>query len=578
MVFKFLKKYWLLIVVTVSLVAVQAITNLCLPDLTSNIVDKGIAKGDTKYILQLGVKMLLFSGIGILASIIASYTAANVSMKYGRDLRNAVFKKIEDFSLVELSKFSPATLLTRTTNDVVQVQQATVFILRMVVMAPIMAVGGILMAVNKDPKLTAVLGVTLPAMLVFMFIIVKIVSPLFKSLQEKIDKINLVMRERVTGIRIIRAFDNEENEVKRFTQVNEDLTKTALKVNRIAALIFPVLTIALNFTVIAIIWLGTKQVDIGKIQVGTIMAVMQYVLQIMFSFIMLSVIFIFLPRASVSAKRIDEVLTLEPSIVVKSGAEKLDKNESIEIEFRNVTFYYPGAKEPALKDVSFKILPGEIAAIVGPTGSGKSTILNLIMRFYEPTSGEIFINGKNIKNIDIKQLRELVGYAIQKPIIFTDTIFENVRFKRPWVTDKDVNWACDIAQVNEFAEKMPEKLQTVLTEGGTNLSGGQKQRISLARAIAGRPKLYLFDDTFSALDFKTDARIRLRLFKEIKCATVLIVAQRVSTVLNSDKIVVIKDGKVDGIGNHKELLKTSETYREIVHSQIAEEEAGERNG
>jgi ATP-binding cassette subfamily B protein len=575
------KKYWLLIITTVTLVAVQAIISLYLPDLMSKIVDKGITRGDVDYIWSIGSKMLLVSLISVIAAIIASYTSSIVSMRLGRDLRNSVFEKVSSFSLEEMNKFSTSSLITRTTNDVVQIQQATVMILRMVVMAPIMAVGGIVMAVNKDAKLTGILAISLPVMLGGLGLIAAIVAPLFKSMQKKIDKLNLVVRERVTGIRVIRAFNKEWYEKKRFSDANIDLTKTALWVNRMASILFPYMLVVMNFTTLAIIWFGAKQIDAGNLQVGQMMAVMQYVLQIMFSFIMISVIFIFLPRASVSAKRITEVLSVEPKVIdPKALGKQITWFESSEptdikgiVEFENVTFAYPGAKEPVLSEISFKAEPGKITAIIGSTGSGKTTLLNLIPRFYDVTLGSVKIDGTDVREIPFDVLRRIIGYATQKPVIFTGSIRENIKFGRAWVTDEMVERAADIAQVLEFASKYPEGLDYHIEQAGLNLSGGQKQRISLARAIAGMPRIYLFDDTFSALDFKTDAKIRLRLFKEAKDATVIVVAQRVATIMNADQIIVLKDGKIVGIGSHSKLMKTNEIYREIVYSQLSKEEA-----
>lgn len=575
------KKYWLLIITTVTLVAVQAIISLYLPDLMSKIVDKGITRGDVDYIWSIGGKMLLVSLISVIAAVIASYTSSIVSMGLGRDLRNSVFEKVSSFSLEEMNKFSTSSLITRTTNDVVQIQQATVMILRMVVMAPVMAVGGIIMAVNKDAKLTGILAISLPVMLGGLGLIAAIVAPLFKSMQKKIDKLNLVVRERVTGIRVIRAFNKEGHEKKRFSDANMDLTRTALWVNRMASILFPYMMVVMNFTTLAIIWFGAKQIDAGNLQVGQMMAVMQYVLQIMFSFIMISVIFIFLPRASVSAKRITEVLSVEPKVIDPKVLGKQitwfedSKPTDIKgiVEFENVTFAYPGAKEPVLSEISFRAEPGKITAIIGSTGSGKTTLLNLIPRFYDVTFGSVKIDGIDVREIPFDVLRRIIGYATQKPVIFTGSIRENIKFGRDWVTDEMVERAADIAQVLEFASKYPEGLDYHIEQAGLNLSGGQKQRISLARAIAGMPRIYLFDDTFSALDFKTDAKIRLRLFKEAKDATVIVVAQRVATIMNADQIIVLQDGKVVGIGTHSELMKTNEIYREIVYSQLSKEEA-----
>ncbi|WP_041083730.1 ABC transporter ATP-binding protein [Thermotoga profunda] len=577
-VFRYLKPYFWLVIITVALVIVDSYVTLYLPDLMSQIVDKGITKGNIDYIWQVGGKMLLVSLVQVLAIILMSLTSAKAAMAAGRDLRNDLYRKIQSFSLAEIDRFSTASLITRTTNDITQIQQALVMIQRMVIRAPIVAIGSIIMAISKDAKLTMILLITVPIALVAMYFIFSKTMPLFKSMQKKIDRLNLVLRERVTGIRVIRAFNKEEYEKNRFEQANEDLTQTALKVNRIGAIIFPIMMIVMNFTVIALIWFGAKQIDLGKLQVGSMMAVMQYVMQILFSFVMISMIFVFLPRASVSAQRAVEVLQTEPT--VKEPENPVIPEGKGVIEFENVTFHYPGAKETALQDISFKAEPGKVTAIIGSTGSGKTTMLNLILRFYDVTEGSVKIDGVDVRRIPLEKLRNMIGYAPQKAIIFSGTIADNIRFGRNQLTNEDIFNAAEIAQVNEFAQKMPDGLNTTIAQGGTNLSGGQKQRISIARAIAAKPKIYLFDDTFSALDFKTDARVRTRLFKETKDATVIIVAQRVATIMHADQIIVLKDGKIRGIGTHKELMQTNEVYREIVLSQISEEEAvgGELNG
>ena len=603
MLTKYFSRYWLLITVTVLLVVVQAVISLYLPDLMSNIVDKGITKGDVDYIWKVGGQMLLYSLISAIAAIVGSYTSSIVSMGIGRDLRGAVFEKVNSFSLEEINKFSTASLITRTTNDVTQIQQATMMMLRMVAMAPVMAIGGIAMSVNKDAQLTSVLFISIPIMFAGLGLITWIVVPWFRSMQTKIDRLSLVLRERVTGIRVIRAFNKEEHEKKRFTEANNDLTNTALKINRVASLLFPYMMIVMNFTTILIIWFGAKQIDIGKLQVGQMMAVMQYVMQIMFSFIMISVIFIMLPRANVSANRIKEVLAVEPKVkdpylssstpdsnngknarntrsaegerfVNSAWYMKIGKSENVkgEVEFDNVTFSYPGAGEPVLENISFKALPGKVTAIIGSTGSGKSTLLNLIPRFYDVTSGSVKIDGVDVREFPLETLRKNIGYATQKAMIFSGTIRDNIRFGREWITDQMIEHAADIAQVMEFASKYPEGLDYYIDQSGLNLSGGQKQRVSIARAIAGKPKIYLFDDTFSALDFKTDANVRLRLFKETSDATVIIVAQRVATIMQADQIIVLEDGKVVGIGTHAELIENNEVYRDIVNSQLSREE------
>ncbi len=576
-VLAYLKPYKWLAILTVALVVLESYITLYLPDLMSKIIDKGIATGNIDYIWQVGGKMLLFSGLGIAAMILASHTSATVSMGVGKDLRRDLFGKVQSFSLHEIDKFSTASLITRTTNDVVQIQQAVFMMLRMVIRAPALAIGGVIMALSKSPSLTKVLLLTVPLTLAIFFVVYKIAAPLFQKVQEKIDKLNLVLRERVTGVRVIRAFDRDEREKQRFEQANFDLTRTALKTNRLMAVVFPLITVIMNFTIIAIIWFGAKQIDLGKLQVGSMMAVMQYVMQIMFALFFISAILIFLSRASVSAKRILEVLETKPSITDPSDQVVGEINGTI--EFENVSFAYPGAKEPVLKNISFKAEPGKVTAIIGSTGSGKSTILNLILRFYDVTEGLIKLDGVDIRKLPLNILRSSVGYAPQRPIIFATSIAENIRFGRQ-ISDEQLFEAAEIAEVNEFASKMSEGLNTEIAQGGTNISGGQKQRISIARAIAAKPKIYLFDDTFSALDFRTDARIRKKLFSNLRDATVIVVAQRVATIMHADQIIVLKDGEIKGIGKHEELLRQNQVYREIVLSQISEEEAlgGENNG
>ena len=568
--FKYLKPYLWQVILIVVLVAIQAILNLYLPDLMSDIVNKGVVRGNVSYIWRTGGKMLFVASFGIAAAILASFFSSRTSMGFGKDLREKIFKKVENFSLHEIDKFSTASLITRTTNDVTQIQQAVFMIFRMVIMAPIMATGGIIMAISKDAKLTMILLVSVPTLLLGIILIARKALPMFKSLQKKIDRLNLVLRENLTGVRVIRAFGKEEYEKNRFNEANFDLTETALKVNRFVALVFPLMLVIINLTTIAIVWFGAKRIDNNALQIGDLMAVIQYVMQIMFSFLMMSIIFVLLPRASASAERINEVLAIEPEIK-ETDKPVIPEKKGI-VEFKNVTFRYPGAKEPAVSNISFKALPGKTTAIIGNTGSGKTTILNLIMRFYDVESGEVLIDGVNVKDIPQKELRNRIGYAPQKAFLFSGTIKENISFGRDEITESDILKAAEIAQVMEFAQKMPEGLNSIVSQGGTNLSGGQKQRISIARAIAGRNEIYLFDDTFSALDFKTDAKVRKALREYTKDSTVIIVSQRVATIMNAEQIIVLKDGKVEGIGTHKELMQTCQVYREIVFSQLSEEE------
>lgn len=569
-IIKYLKKYTFQIIAAIIFVAFQAILSLYLPDLMADIVNKGVTRGDVDYIWSVGWKMLFVTLLNVIAAVISTFFAAKVAMGYGKDLRSMVYRKVMNFSLNEIDKYGVATLINRNTNDVTQIQNVVFMTLRMVTLAPIMAIGGTIMAISKSPKLTTVLLISLPIMFVVMYFIVKFSVPLFKSMQKKLDKLNRVLRENLTGVRVIRAFAKTEYEKKRFEEANEDLTSTALKVNKIFALVFPLILLIMNFTIIFLIWIGAIQVDKGTLEIGNLMAVMQYIMQIMFSFIMISVIFIFLPRASASAERISQVLNEKEKIV--DSDKPLELNGSGKIEFKNVTFYYEGAKEPAIENASFEINPGETVGIIGGSGSGKSTLVKLLMRFYDVTDGEILIDGFNIKEYSQKNLREMIALTPSRPVIFSGTIRDNVKIGKKDATDEEIVEALKIAQAWEFVSKLPEGLDTQISQGGTNLSGGQKQRLAIARALVGKKKIYIFDDSFSALDFKTDAKLRKELREKLKDATKIIVSLRVATVMNADKIIVLDNGKVIGIGKHKDLMKSCEVYREIVSSQLSEEE------
>ncbi|ACJ74866.1 ABC transporter ATP-binding protein [Thermosipho africanus Ob7] len=569
-VVKYLKKYTFLIILAITFVVIQAILNLYLPDLMGDIVNKGVSRGNVDYILSVGWKMLFVTLLNVAAAIVSTYFAAKVAMGFGKDLRSHVYKKVMNFSLNEVDKYGVATLINRNTNDITQIQNVIFMMLRMVALAPVMAIGGTIMAISKSPKLTMVLLVSLPIMFVVMYFIVKYSMPLFKSMQKKLDNLNRVLRENLTGVRVIRAFAKTEYEKKRFEVANEDLTSTALKVNRIFALVFPLILLIMNFTIIFLIWIGAIQIDKGTLEVGTMMAVMQYIMQIMFSFIMISVVFIFLPRASASAERVAQVLNEKERIKDVKSPKKLEGMGKV--EFKNVTFYYEGGKEPAIENANFEINPGEVVGIIGSSGSGKSTLVKLLMRFYDVTSGEILIDGVNIKELSQKDLRDMISFTPSRPVIFSGTIEENVRIGKEDATEEEIVEALKTAQAWEFVSKLPEGIKTQVSQGGTNLSGGQKQRLAIARGIVGKRKIYIFDDSFSALDFKTDAKLRKELREKLKDATKIIVSLRVATVMNADKIIVLDKGRVVGIGTHKKLMKSCEVYREIVSSQLSEEE------
>ena len=588
---KNLKPYTLSIIGVVAFVFLQSLSELYLPTLMSDIVDIGVVNGDINYIIRIGGRMILFAALAMLSSVLGSYLAAKVATGFGRDLRTKVFSKVESFSLEEFDEKGTASLIIRTTNDITQIQRLVVTMLRMFLRAPLLFIGGIIMAVSKDAKLSLVLVVILPILSLLIFWVAKKSMSLFKSMQIKLDKLNLVLREYLTGIRVIRAFNREVYEKKKFHKANFDLTETAIKVNKLMAILMPLMMLILNLTIVAIIWFGSIRIDRGGMQVGDLMAFIQYASQIMFSLIMVSMIFIMLPRAVVSVNRINEVLEVEPKIkdplTLKENKFKLEKGykssesagpiiQKIEkrgyLEFDKVTFCYQGAEEPVLENISFRANPGELTAIIGSTGSGKSTLVNLIPRFYEVTSGRILIDSVDIRELTQEKLRAKIGLVPQKAVLFTGTIAENISFGNSNLSRDEIIRAAEIAQATEFISTMEQGYDSPIAQGGTNLSGGQKQRLAIARALAKHPEIYIFDDSFSALDFKTEAKLRVAIRKEIKNATALIIAQRVTTVMDADQIIVLDEGKIVGIGKHQELIKTCKVYREIVASQLSEEE------
>lgn len=553
------------------LVLLQSLSELYLPTLMSDIVDKGVVTGDTHYIWKIGGFMLLVAAGGMVCSVTASFFSAKVASGFGKSLRRKLFAHIGDFSLHEFDKIGTASLITRTTNDITQVQQVLVMMLRMMVMAPMMCIGGLIMALSKDAKLTLVLAVSLPILIIAIVIIARSGIPLFKAMQVKLDTLNRVLRENLTGIRVIRSFNKVEHEKKRFDTANLDLTNTAIKVNKIMAAMMPIMMMVLNLTSVAIVWFGGIRISNGHMEVGDMMAFIQYAMQIMFSFIMLSMMFVMVPRASVSAARINEVLVTVADIKDPTAAAKTDSKKGL-VEFENVSFSYPGAEMPAISNISFSMRPGEVTAIIGGTGSGKSTLINLIPRFYDVDSGRVLVDGVDVRKMKQEELREKIGFVPQMAVLFTGSIAENIRFGKEHATDEEVQHAAKIAQATEFISNMPDGYNSVIAQGGTNVSGGQKQRLSIARALVRKPEIYIFDDSFSALDFKTDAKLRAALKEETVESTVLIVAQRVSTIIDADQIIVLDNGEIAGIGKHRELLETNEVYREIVMSQLSEEE------
>lgn len=567
---KRLKPYTPWVMLIMILTFIQAMSDLYLPNIMSDIVDTGIVNQDMDYIINKGLIMLGVSLIGGVCIIAAAYLSASVSAKFSRDLRASLFKKVESFSLNEMDELGTSSLITRTTNDITQVQQVVIMMLRMFIKAPIMAVGGVVMAVSKDAKLSLVLVVALAIMGVLIALVSKSTIPRFKIMQTKIDKLNLVLRESLIGVRVIRAFNKVDYEKAKFHDANQDLTDVATKVNKTMAVMMPIIMIIFNFTTIAILWFGSKRIDLGSMQVGDLMAFIQYAMQIMFSIVMVTMIFIMIPRASASAVRIEEVLNTESSIkeIEKDGNWDLNGN----ISFKNVNFYYKGAEKPALENISCEIPKGKTTAIIGGTGAGKSTFINLIPRFYDISSGSLEINGVDIKNIPQKKLRQHIGLVPQKNVLFSGTIEENIEFGNGEISELDKLKALSTSQSLEFVDNTEDKLKSAVSQGGTNFSGGQKQRLAIARALARKANIYIFDDSFSALDFKTDGKLRQALKTDMKDATMIVVAQRVTTIMNADQIIVLDEGKIAGCGTHTELLKNCLVYKEIVYSQLSEEE------
>ncbi|WP_053376974.1 ABC transporter ATP-binding protein [Paenibacillus sp. FJAT-27812] len=571
--FRDLRTYWLMIAFVFLLVFLQSLSELYLPTLMADIVNIGIIKGDTGYIMKLGGLMLLITAAGVVFSIAASYYSSSIAAGFGKRTRSKLFAHVENFSLHEFDKIGTASLITRTTNDVTQVQQVLIMMLRMMVMAPMMCIGGIIMAVSKDATLSLVFVVVVPILAGTIIFIGSKGVVLFKAMQIKIDKLNLVLREGLTGIRVIRSFNRTGFEQQRFEKANKDLTDTAIKVNKVMAFMMPVMMLILNLSSVAILWFGSIRISNNDMQIGDLMAFLQYAMQILFSLIMVAMMFIMVPRASVSAVRINEVLDMKPDIVDKHDAGDGERAVSSDgVEFRDVTFSYPGAEKPALSAISFTAKAGETTAIIGGTGSGKSTLVNLIPRFYDIQAGSVLVNGLDVRSLSQHNLRARIGYVPQQAVLFTGTISDNIKYGKEDATDEEIRHAALVAQAASFIAEMPEGYESIIAQGGTNVSGGQKQRLSIARALVRKPDIYIFDDSFSALDFKTDALLRAALKEETKQAAVLIVAQRVSTVIHADKIIVLDEGEIAGIGTHHDLMQTSSVYREIVSSQLSEEE------
>lgn len=552
---------------------IQVLADLYLPTLTSNIIDKGVVQGDVDYIWHTGFVMIGFSLISILAAIANTFFATRESQKLGKQLRTDVYKKSESLTKDAFDKYGTASLITRTTNDVTQIQMVTQMFLRMMINAPITLIGASILAYQKDHQLTKIFLVVIPVMIILIGGIMYFAVPLFKSMQKKTDRLNLVFREGLTGVRVIRAFDKTRFEENRFDLVNKDYTNTAIKVNTIVALMMPMMTLIMSGTNVAITWFGGHYIADMTLEVGNLIAFMTYAMQILISFMMLSAIFIMVPRAQASADRINEVLDEKIGIHDPENPKTVSfAGKEATLAFNHVNYRYHGAEKLALEDIDFQAKSGEIVAIIGGTGSGKTTLVNLIPRLYDIESGSIQINGTDVSEMTQYNLRELMGFVPQKAVLFSGTIRDNMQYGKPDATDEMIWEALEIAQAKDFVSEMEDGLDSHVEQGGGNFSGGQRQRLAIARALVKTADIYVFDDSFSALDFKTDANLRQALKTNMKESITVLVAQRVSTVMDADMILVLDEGKLVGKGTHEELLATNETYQEIVHSQLREED------
>ncbi|MBN1892747.1 MAG: ABC transporter ATP-binding protein [Clostridiales bacterium] len=555
------------------LLILRALAELFLPSLNKDIINSGIMLRDIGYIWRVGAIMLAVTLLLGLVSIMINYIAARISMSFGRDLRKEIFSKVESFSMHELNKIGTPSLITRTTNDVQQIQQAGFMFMRIIVSAPIMAVGGIVLAIRQDAPLSVALIVIVPFILILLAVLMKKAFPLFKRVQKKTDRLNLVMREKLSGVRVIRAFVKTSYEEARFEIANMDLTKTSLTVHRMMAFLIPSILLIMNISALFIYWFGAKRIGTGEMQIGNLSAFLAYIMLILFSVMMASMLFILLPRAMASAERISEVLDTYPTVTDPDDADIRSFTPPFSsLRFEDVSFRYPGAEDAILENISFEVRPGETMAILGSTGCGKSTLVHLIPRLYDVTSGSVQINGIDIRHLRLEELYQLIGFVPQQAFLFRGSVADNLRYGKENATDEEVLEALRVARAEEFVSEMPEKTDTEITQGGSNVSGGQRQRLAIARALMKSPAVYVFDDSFSALDYKTDAALRAALKERTASSAVLIVAQRVSTVLHADRILVLENGRIAGMGSHKELMESCEVYKEIVLSQVSQEE------
>jgi ATP-binding cassette subfamily B protein len=568
----FLRPHWPLLTGVIVFQLAQSLLSLWLPTLNADITDNGIAKGDTAYIISVGTGMLGVTLLQVACSIAAVYFGAKVAMRVGRDLRGSIFQKVGEFSEREVSKFGAPSLITRNTNDVQQVQMLVLMTCTLLVSAPILAIGGIILAMQQDLQLSWLIAVSVPILLVAVGLIISRMVPLFRKMQERIDRVNRVLREQLTGIRVVRAFVREDIETDRFKGANEAVTDTALRAGRLFALMFPIVMLVLNVSSVAVIWFGGFRIQDGSMQIGTLTAFLQYLMQILMAVMMATFMAVLVPRAAVCADRIGEILGTESSVrAVENPVMALEGHGTVELV--NVGFSYPGAEQPVLSDVTLLAESGKTTAIIGSTGAGKTTLVNLIPRLFDATSGIVLVDGVDVAELDPDLLWSRIGLVPQKPYLFSGTVASNLRYGKPDATDEELWHALEVAQAKDFVEQMTEKLDAPIAQGGTNVSGGQRQRLAIARALVKRPEIYVFDDSFSALDTATDARLRAALSRDVSDATMIVVAQRVSTIVDADQIIVLDDGRVVGRGTHEELLQTNETYAEIVSSQLTAEEA-----
>ncbi|WP_350005747.1 ABC transporter ATP-binding protein [Pseudarthrobacter sp. WHRI 8279] len=572
---EYLRPHRKLLAAVVIFQLAQSIASLYLPTLNADIIDEGVAKGNVGYILSLGGVMLGITLLQIVCAVIAVYFAAKAAMGVGRDLRDAIFTRVGEFSEQEVTRFGAPSLITRSTNDVQQVQQLVLMSATMLVTAPMLSIGGVIMAVRQDAQLSWLIAVAVPVLLVAVGLITVRMVPLFRKMQTRIDTVNRVLREQLTGIRVVRAFVREDIETERFARANEDVTDTALRAGRLMALAFPVVMLVLNVSSVAVIWFGSFRIQDGSMQVGTLIAFLSYLLQILMSVMMATFMAVMIPRAAVSGDRIGEVLRTESSVrpplhpISTTAAQDGRRGE---LEMRDVGFAYPGADQPVLTGISFTARAGQTTAIIGSTGAGKTTLVNLMPRLFDATEGSVRMNGVDVRELHPDLLWGHIGLVPQRPYLFSGTVRSNLQYGKPDATEDELWTALEIAQARDFVERMDGGLDAPISQGGTNVSGGQRQRLAIARALVKRPELYIFDDSFSSLDTGTDARLRQALKRSTAGATLVIIAQRVSSIVDADQILVLDDGRIVGRGTHRELLETSETYREIVSSQLAAEE------